>query len=100
MQSQPTDPSDFANSNFVRPDAAHPSGTPHQPVETLLKLAPARGVPLLMPRLGEALEPAQATPEPAPWWRQAGRPAAPVEAPAEVPTEAPRVPRWMPWPLD
>ncbi|BAU11293.1 hypothetical protein LEP3755_17860 [Leptolyngbya sp. NIES-3755] len=36
MQSQPTDPSDFANSNFVRPDAAHPSGTSHQPVETLL----------------------------------------------------------------
>ncbi|MBE9012490.1 DUF1997 domain-containing protein [Pseudanabaenaceae cyanobacterium LEGE 13415] len=37
MQSQPTDPSDFANPNFVRStDAAHPSGTPLQPGDTLL----------------------------------------------------------------
>lgn len=36
MQSQPTDPSDFANPNFVRTDAAHPSGTPVQPADMLL----------------------------------------------------------------
>ncbi len=68
-----------------------------EPAETLLQLAPERGVPLLMPRLGEALEPAQATPSPTAWWRQAGQPASP--APAAEPATL-RLPRWMPWPLD
>lgn len=36
MQSQPTDPSDFANPNFVRTDAAHPSEMSAHPTEMLL----------------------------------------------------------------
>jgi L-ascorbate metabolism protein UlaG (beta-lactamase superfamily) len=39
-----------------------------EPAERLLELAPTRGVELLMPRLGEAVEPARA-PRLEPWWR-------------------------------
>ena len=39
-----------------------------QPPETLLRLAPALGTPLLMPRLGQAIEPAHG-PQADPWWR-------------------------------
>ncbi|MGO8996351.1 MAG: MBL fold metallo-hydrolase [Polyangiaceae bacterium] len=42
-----------------------------EPAETLLKLAPAQGVQLVMPRLGEAVEPSRAE-QVAPWWRAAG----------------------------
>ncbi|HRG95804.1 MAG TPA: MBL fold metallo-hydrolase [Polyangiaceae bacterium] len=41
-----------------------------EPAETLLARAPALGVPLVMPRVGEAVEPARAVEAPvAPWWR-------------------------------
>jgi L-ascorbate metabolism protein UlaG (beta-lactamase superfamily) len=60
------------------------------PAETLLALAPALGVQLLMPRLGEALEPAHAEAV-QPWWR--GVDTADV-APAMT------VPKSMPWPAD
>ena len=40
-----------------------------QPMETLLAQAPGLTLPLLTPRLGEALEPRFA-PVPTPWWRQ------------------------------
>ena len=39
-----------------------------EPAETLLALAPAKGAQLLMPRLGEPVEPAHA-PDVTPWWR-------------------------------
>jgi len=39
-----------------------------QPAETLLSLGPAAGAQLLMPRLGEPVEPAQGR-EVEPWWR-------------------------------
>ena len=43
-----------------------------QPAETLLRLGPASGAQLLMPRLGEAVEPAHGR-DVEPWWRT-GRP--------------------------
>lgn len=68
-----------------------------QPAEVLLAEAPALGVPLLLPRVGEAVEPAHA-PAPLPWWRQVARGgAAPSAAPAAADL---RLPRSMPWPLD
>ncbi|MGE0347872.1 MBL fold metallo-hydrolase [Hydrogenophaga sp.] len=66
-----------------------------EPAETLLHLAPNQGVPLLMPRLGEAVEPAHAEGVVTPWWRgleQGVPPAHPVEVPA--------LRRGLPWPLD
>lgn len=66
-----------------------------EPVETLLKLAQSQGAPLLMPRLGEAVEPAALAPV-APWWRT-------LNVGGETPrptTEAPAIPRDLPWPLD
>jgi len=67
-----------------------------EPAETLLARAPGRGVPLLMPRLGEAVEPAHGLPL-VPWWRQVDtRP-----LPAEPEPEPERMlPKAMPWPLD
>lgn len=68
-----------------------------QPAEVLLAEAPALGVPLLLPRVGEAVEPAHA-PAPLPWWRQVARGgAAQAAAPAAADL---RLPRSMPWPLD
>ena len=68
-----------------------------QPVEVLLAEAPARGVPLLLPRLGEAVEPAHGI-APVPWWRQVdGHVPAPPADPAAAEL---RLPRSMPWPLD
>ena len=82
------------------------------PAETLLRLAPGSGARLLMPRLGEAVEPARAEAV-TPWWRGVGAsaaargnlPATPVDAEqdASLSRDAvtePRLPRSMPWPLD
>lgn len=69
-----------------------------EPAETLFALAPQQSVPLLMPRLGEPVEPAFA-PVLQPWWREAGkrrRGAAPAASTAALE----RLPRAMPWPLD
>jgi len=65
-----------------------------QPAETLLALGPKAGVRLLMPRLGEPVEPAQADGV-EPWWR--GVDAEPREAPAEPVASLPKA---LPWPLD
>jgi hypothetical protein len=67
-----------------------------QPAETLLKLGPKAGAQLLMPRLGEPIEPVQAHGV-VPWWRDVdtvARKAAPEE------TEATALPKAMPWPID
>jgi hypothetical protein len=61
----------------------------------LTALAPGRGARLLVPRLGEPVEPAQVD-EVVPWWRgvDAGG-AATVEAPLPE-----TLPKSMPWPVD
>jgi L-ascorbate metabolism protein UlaG (beta-lactamase superfamily) len=68
-----------------------------EPAEELLKAG--AGVPLLMPHLGEAVEPSR-TGAPAPWWRTPGKAtndATPL--PGEVePTLDPNAP--LVWPLD
>jgi len=67
-----------------------------QPAEQLLALAPAHGTRLVMPRLGEPVEPAHAEPV-KPWWRG-------VDASGHAPAPAEPVPQTMPksvpWPLD
>jgi L-ascorbate metabolism protein UlaG (beta-lactamase superfamily) len=68
-----------------------------QPAETLYAQAPKLGVPLVMPRLGEAVEPARVDAV-TPWWRDAdtarrGTPREPEPAPMTLPTS-------MPWPVD
>jgi L-ascorbate metabolism protein UlaG (beta-lactamase superfamily) len=67
-----------------------------QPAETLLELAPKKGAQLVMPRLGEPVEPAHAEGV-EPWWRVADlgvretNPATPA---------APTLPKAMSWPID
>jgi L-ascorbate metabolism protein UlaG (beta-lactamase superfamily) len=68
-----------------------------EPAETLLGLGPQRGAQLLMPRLGEPVEPAHGL-EPTPWWRAGAAPLR--ERPPAAPAEAIAVPKSMPWPLD
>ena len=72
-----------------------------EPVETLLSLADPRRSHLLLPRLGEAAEPAQRRPA-TPWWRGGERTAGThdVESdPAEA-SGADRLADSVPWPLD
>ena len=66
------------------------------PAETLLARGPQQGAQLLMPRLGEAVEPAHAEAVVAPWWRA-------VDAAHGVADAAPEpmtLPKSMPWPVD
>jgi L-ascorbate metabolism protein UlaG (beta-lactamase superfamily) len=67
-----------------------------QPAEALLELAPKAGVQLVMPRLGEAVEPAHAEAV-EPWWRAVDRTA--QEPEPDVPA-AISLPETMPWPID
>jgi L-ascorbate metabolism protein UlaG (beta-lactamase superfamily) len=67
------------------------------PAETLLAKAPARGVQLVMPRLGEPVEPVQVE-RVTPWWRSAGAPHAGDTVVTEA--EALSVPKVAGWPLD
>jgi hypothetical protein len=67
-----------------------------QPAEALLELGPKAGARLVMPRLGEPVEPAHVEGV-EPWWRgvdQAARKPEP-EAPEET-----TLPKAMPWPID
>jgi L-ascorbate metabolism protein UlaG (beta-lactamase superfamily) len=69
-----------------------------EPAEVLYGAAPKRRQPLLMPRLGEAVEPSHGA-VPSPWWRAVNR-GGDAEA-ADAPPAAPqRVPPSMPWPVD
>lgn len=65
-----------------------------EPAETLLALGASRGTPLLMPRLGEAVEPARLGGV-TPWWREVDRPGA-----AHASPEPQTLPASMPWPVD
>jgi L-ascorbate metabolism protein UlaG (beta-lactamase superfamily) len=63
-----------------------------EPAEVLARLAPERGVQLVMPRLGEVVEPSRFE-RLDPWWRSVG--AAPEPAPHAEPEAAP-----VPEPID
>ncbi len=63
-----------------------------QPAETLLAEAPRQGVHLLMPRLGEAVEPTQVD-SVTPWWRA-------VDSGGSAPARPVTWPKAMAWPLD
>ncbi|MCX7172886.1 MAG: MBL fold metallo-hydrolase [Proteobacteria bacterium] len=66
-----------------------------EPAETLLALAPATGAQLVMPRLGEPVEPAHVD-HVTPWWRG-------VDALEPEPSRRPveqTLPEAMPWPID
>jgi L-ascorbate metabolism protein UlaG (beta-lactamase superfamily) len=65
------------------------------PAETLLELAPAKGVQLLMPELGAPIEPADASPV-VPWWRSVDA-TRPGNATIDV---RQTLPESVPWPLD
>ena len=67
-----------------------------QPAETLLELAPRTGAQLVMPRLGEPVEPSH-TERVVPWWRAVD--ATPPE-PDRARPEATTLPKEMPWPID
>lgn len=72
-----------------------------EPPEVLLQRAPAYGATLLMPRLGEAVEPAHDI-RVEPWWRAVGGPAGSAPAPAPVDPrvlDAARTAQ-LPYPLD
>jgi L-ascorbate metabolism protein UlaG (beta-lactamase superfamily) len=67
-----------------------------QPAEELLELGAKSGTQLIMPRLGEAVEPAHAG-RVDPWWRQVD---AVQEPKADAPSEKPTLPKAMSWPID
>jgi L-ascorbate metabolism protein UlaG (beta-lactamase superfamily) len=73
-----------------------------EPAETLVRLAPERGAQLVMPMLGEPVEPARVE-SVEPWWRavaalEAGGSAAPIEEPPSLPPLADG--SGVEWPLD
>lgn len=71
------------------------------PAATLLALAQQCDVQLVMPRLGEPVEPAR-TESVTPWWRAADTPQRKKMTPAEVPVESKKMelPQTMPRPID
>ena len=71
-----------------------------QPAEELLELAPKAGAHLIMPRLGEAIEPAHVEGV-TPWWRSAEkRVDKKAHAPEPIAPTATELPKAMPWPID
>ena len=71
-----------------------------EPAETLLAQGMQRGVQLVMPRLGEAVEPAQVE-QVTPWWRGidlAGAAGGGTESVPDMPSNG--YPKSMPWPAD
>ena len=66
-----------------------------EPAETLLALAPKHDARLVMPRLGEAVEPSRVDGV-TPWWREVARGAAPVATEPEPLS----LPKSLPWPID
>src|SRR5450432_806014 len=76
-----------------------------EPAETLVRLAPARSVELVMPQLGEAVEPARALAV-RPWWRAiAALESKPTDGHPHAAEEIPSLPpaadgQGVEWPLD
>ncbi len=73
-----------------------------EPVETLLALAGAANLPLLLPRLGQAVEPARAADAQQPWWREqsARERGAPQRGPITEPQPEPAGTKAFAWPVD
>ncbi len=69
-----------------------------EPAETLLQLAPRQGAHLLMPQLGQAVEPVQVD-SVTPWWRAVDQSAA-AAGHAEPEPEPISWPKAMAWPSD
>jgi L-ascorbate metabolism protein UlaG (beta-lactamase superfamily) len=69
------------------------------PAETLLTLAPDYRARLVMPRLGEAVEPASVEGV-VPWWRPVAAGAATALPQDEEPPSLPPHPDAVPWPMD
>ena len=67
-----------------------------EPAETLLSLAPQQGVHLLMPQLGQAVEPVQVD-SVTPWWRAVEKAGAGADGAAVVPMSWPKS---LPLPAD
>ena len=67
-----------------------------EPAERLLKLGPRAGAQLLMPRLGEPVEPAHAEVV-KPWWRDVDTT---TQEPDPATPPAIKLPKAMPWPID
>ena len=70
-----------------------------EPVETLLSLAPKQGAQLVMPRLGEPVEPARAEAV-TPWWRAIAAQEGPDALAATPPQEPGPDEAAIPWPVD
>jgi L-ascorbate metabolism protein UlaG (beta-lactamase superfamily) len=70
-----------------------------QPAEVLYERGASGRTRLLMPKLGEAIEPAHASGSVKPWWRAVDSEDRPQQRAAPAPTES-TLPRAMPWPLD
>lgn len=71
-----------------------------EPPETLLRLAPAQGARLVMPRLGQAVEPARSE-RVEPWWRGVdGRAPEPEPATQATPEAVHAAESEIPWPID
>lgn len=68
-----------------------------QPAERLLELAPQLGAELLMPILGQSVEPGKAEIVRR-WWREVD--SVPLEPPSDTQIEVTGLPKSMPWPLD
>jgi L-ascorbate metabolism protein UlaG (beta-lactamase superfamily) len=66
-----------------------------EPAEALMAMAPARGVQLVMPRLGEPVEPAHAEVV-TPWWRGVDT----IKGAAQHDEPVLTMPKSMPWPID
>jgi L-ascorbate metabolism protein UlaG (beta-lactamase superfamily) len=69
-----------------------------EPAETLLAQAPRMDTRLVMPRLGQPVEPAHAE-RVEPWWRGVDQVALPQPR-ADRTAEPDRLPKAMPWPID
>jgi len=67
-----------------------------QPAEVLYEQAPKSGTRLLMPRLGEPVEPTIANDRVMPWWRTVGT----VAPPAMTSDEESKLASITPWPID
>jgi L-ascorbate metabolism protein UlaG (beta-lactamase superfamily) len=68
----------------------------YQPAEALLQLVPEHGTQLLMPRLGEAVEPAISLDPVVPWWRAVGG----TDSLTDPGDGATRLQNAVPWPID
>ena len=67
-----------------------------QPAEALLEWGPKAGAQLMMPRLGEPIEPARPA-RVEPWWRMVDQGA---QVPEPIPPAENPLPDAMPWPID